>query len=239
MTFAGLWTEADCAGRGVANAKVLCGRIWPHDDDITPDVVNEHLEALSKEHIVLYSIGDKRYYMVLNWEFHQAESYRRGNPKHPEPPPEILHDLNVKNPAPRGIEGKGREGKGIEGNRSVSRKSAETSIPDDFTITPALKEWASMSGFDWLNLNNETQKFLEHHGAKGSTFKSWNLAWQKWIRQAAEWQADKKPKQRQGFVQPRTFEAKQLTYCEECHDYHEPDEPHVDEPSELVRLPGE
>lgn len=82
-TFQGLWIEADDAGRGLADPRILKGAIWPLDDDITPDMVEAHLWELEAEHIVLYEVDGERYFQVLSWEKHQAAAYRRADPKFP------------------------------------------------------------------------------------------------------------------------------------------------------------
>lgn len=86
-TFAGLWTEADDHGRGIADVRLLKGAIWPLDDDISPEMIERFLTQLSRTgHIQLYNVDGERYYEIVNWEKHLAAAYRRGNPVHPEPP---------------------------------------------------------------------------------------------------------------------------------------------------------
>ena len=131
MTFAGLWTEADDAGRGVANSKVLCGALWSLDDDVTAVDVEEHLQALAKEHIQMYEVDGKRYYAILNWENHQAASYRRGEPLYPPPPDDTSSREIVKNPAPIVLE-HGREGNRREQGRDISRDVADDASFDQF-----------------------------------------------------------------------------------------------------------
>ena len=56
LTFQGLWCEADDHGRGIADARLLKGAIWPLDDDITIDDIEDHLEELrATGHIILYN----------------------------------------------------------------------------------------------------------------------------------------------------------------------------------------
>lgn len=87
ITFAGLWCEADDHGRGIADARILKGALWPLEDGITPGDVEDHLEELAKtDHIRLYTIGEERYYEIVEWEKHQAAAYRRGTAVHPAPP---------------------------------------------------------------------------------------------------------------------------------------------------------
>ena len=219
VTFAGLWTEADDAGRGVANARTLWGRLWSQRDEITAETVEEHLQSLSKsEHILLYEVDAKRYFYILNWEDHTAPAFRRGAPHHPAPPNQDFARGDVQESA---VSGKG-SGKGREGNQ---HKNVLTETPEVFPISAALKEWATKSGCDVLDLNKETAKFLDHHASKGSNFKDWDRAWQKWMRQALEWS---QPNRRKN--QPATSatmrQPKAPTPCNECNEFHPPEEQH-------------
>lgn len=86
MTFAGLWTEADDFGNGIADERLLKGAIWPLDDDIEPLHVSAHLRMLAASlHIQLYAVGDETYFHIINFTKHQAAAYRRGEPKFPGP----------------------------------------------------------------------------------------------------------------------------------------------------------
>jgi len=132
--------------------------------------------------VLLALPGDR----VLETELHERFAEARVHGEWFNPVSDLLEYINnaklckvVQNRA--GREGKGREGKGREGAESAS------TAPDQFPITAALKEWATKSGCGHLNLKSETAKFLDHHAAKGSRFVDWNRAWQKWMRQAAEW----------------------------------------------------
>lgn len=66
------------------------------------------------------------------------------------------------------------------------KKKSKTRTPNDFEITPQLKEWVSKNQFEYIDLENETQKFLDHHASKDSEFSDWSRAWQTWIRRAAD-----------------------------------------------------
>lgn len=84
LTFAGMWTEADDHGRGVADARLIKGAIWALDDHITHLHVSAHIDMLAAtEHIILYRVGDETYFQVLNWEPHQSAAFRRGGPQYP------------------------------------------------------------------------------------------------------------------------------------------------------------
>jgi hypothetical protein len=57
---------------------------------------------------------------------------------------------------------------------------------DDYQPSPELLE--TLSGkYEGLNLQVELEKFRDHHVAKGSKFKVWDRAFQRWVGQAWEW----------------------------------------------------
>lgn len=66
-----------------------------------------------------------------------------------------------------------------------------TNTPDGFEITDDLKTWGKERGINLGVLENETEKFLDYHRAKGSTFKDWKAAWRKWMRNHKEWNKPK------------------------------------------------
>lgn len=87
LTFEGLWCEADDHGRGVADPRVLKGSIWPLDDDLGWQDVENHLHELADTgHIVIYEADGERYFEVQRWSDHQSAAYRRGSPVYPLPP---------------------------------------------------------------------------------------------------------------------------------------------------------
>lgn len=86
LTFAGLWTEADDGGRGVADPRIIKGALWALDDDVTPAIVAEWLEMLADTgHIRLYDVDGDQFYEVISFERHQSAAYRRGSAVHPTP----------------------------------------------------------------------------------------------------------------------------------------------------------
>jgi hypothetical protein len=66
-----------------------------------------------------------------------------------------------------------------------SRKRA-TQAPTDFEITDAMRAWAREKA-PGVNLDTETERFLNHSRAKGSAWKDWNAAWRNWMLKAAEY----------------------------------------------------
>jgi uncharacterized protein YdaU (DUF1376 family) len=71
-------------------------------------------------------------------------------------------------------------------DRRKRRASTNQPIPEGFHVSDNLKEWASKAVPN-LNVEIETENFLDHHRAKGSFFKDWDAAWRKWMRNANNW----------------------------------------------------
>ncbi|MFA5913902.1 MAG: hypothetical protein WC830_10145 [Burkholderiales bacterium] len=60
-------------------------------------------------------------------------------------------------------------------------KKLATTCPEVFDVTDAMVTYAINAGLQADRLEFETQQFLDHHRAKGSTFSDWSAAWRKWI----------------------------------------------------------
>ena len=136
LTYLGLWTEADDAGRGVANARTICGALWALDDNVTHCDVEAHLiELETTGHIRLYVVDGKRLFQIERWAEHQAAAYRTGVSKHPDP-----DDGNVKNRGkPRSVVRKRAGGEGSRGERRGEEQEGEgAGIPR--TLTKAAAE---------------------------------------------------------------------------------------------------
>lgn len=64
-----------------------------------------------------------------------------------------------------------------------ARAKNATAVPDSFVVTTELYEWAIASlGLQRGVVDQETDKFLDYHRAKGSTMKDWVAAWRNWMR---------------------------------------------------------
>lgn len=147
LTFAGLWCEADDHGRGIADARLLKGSIWPLDDAVKVANVEGHLTELQNtQHITIYTIGVDNFYEIHSWEKHQAAAYRRGDAIHPEPLPllEIQepHDQTCKemrDARPIVLEGKGLEGIGRE--KACDPKTGRVDVPNSVPIPDDFPEF--------------------------------------------------------------------------------------------------
>lgn len=74
------------------------------------------------------------------------------------------------------------------GVKKTRRSQAATTMPDDFEVTLQMRQWFKDQGLGALGVDGklETAQFLDHHRAKGSKFKRWDLAWQTWMRNAGK-----------------------------------------------------
>jgi hypothetical protein len=83
------------------------------------------------------------------------------------------------------------------------RTSQRTRCPDAFDFSGILKEWASRE-FPSLNVEAETEKFLDHYRANGKSFVNWDAAWKNWMRKAWEWNGQKPRQSGLGLAPPTT-----------------------------------
>jgi hypothetical protein len=83
LTGVGLHFYADDEGRAPANPALLKGQLWPLDDEVTLDVIDEHLVALEDAgYIQLYTAGGRTLLAVAEWP-----ATDRGKPSRLPPPP--------------------------------------------------------------------------------------------------------------------------------------------------------
>ncbi|MFD3520473.1 hypothetical protein [Streptomyces sp. NPDC058653] len=61
-----------------------------------------------------------------------------------------------------------------------------TTVPDDFHLNDTMRRWVA-STFPGLDPDFETQQFISHFRAEGRRKRNWHDAWQKWIRDSAQY----------------------------------------------------
>lgn len=72
LTFIGLWTYVDDEGRGVDDARLIKGEVWPLDDKMTVKKVEAELARLAEAgQIIRYEECGRRYLAVTEWKQHQ------------------------------------------------------------------------------------------------------------------------------------------------------------------------
>jgi hypothetical protein len=89
---------------------------------------------------------------------------------------------------------KERERKNIKERRKDigAKQPSETGtpVPNDFVISTEMKDWASREAPS-LNIEAETEKFIDHYLAKGTVLRDWVAMWRNWMRRATNFQQDK------------------------------------------------
>lgn len=78
-----------------------------------------------------------------------------------------------------------KSNEGLNESKKKERYRA-TSLPPEFALTDEMKAWAKDHCPD-VDLQAETAHFIDHHTAKGSTFKDWTAAWRTWMRRSKSW----------------------------------------------------
>ncbi|GAA2929481.1 hypothetical protein [Streptomyces enissocaesilis] len=97
-------------------------------------------------------------------------------------------------PAPAPYPSPEERGCGGEANQ-IEARAADTAaprpdglhlIPDDFHLNDTMRRWVA-STFPGLDPDFETEQFVSHFRAEGRRKRNWHEAWQKWIRDSAQY----------------------------------------------------
>lgn len=115
LTWIGLWTHCDDAGRCKDHVTLIKSAIWPLDNGVSLGDIEEDLACLASEgRIVRYEAGGQRYLAIVNWGAHQSIN-RPTQSRIPAPP---IDSVNPHGGLTEGSpwEGKGGEGKGKGGD---------------------------------------------------------------------------------------------------------------------------
>lgn len=84
---------------------------------------------------------------------------------------------------------------GARGN-STPRGDGRIPLPDDFSITDAMRRWAKRDGYAVIvDVDYETAQFISHHRSESTRKASWPDEWQKWIRRSAKFVAERNQRQ--------------------------------------------
>ncbi len=71
LLFILMWTLADDAGRLRGNSRVLCGQLFPYDDDAPKNIDSWVDELVAEDCIIRYSSGGAQYIQIVAWLQHQ------------------------------------------------------------------------------------------------------------------------------------------------------------------------
>lgn len=155
LTWVGLWTHSDDAGRCKDNVKLIKAAVWPLDDVSLKDIEIDLNTLADRGLIHRYEVDGKQYIQTVNWRKHQRID--KPSPSHLPPFPEHsgrTPGITQEDPqiAP---EGKGRERKGKE------KTSMSAAAPRD----------------DVERICKHLADLIEKNGSKRPTItKSWHTA---------------------------------------------------------------
>jgi len=72
----------------------------------------------------------------------------------------------------------------IEPNRTqLASRGRSTRVPEDFTVTDDMRQWAQSRGIR-SDVDEETDRFVDHWTSKGETRVDWVASWRNWMRNA-------------------------------------------------------
>jgi hypothetical protein len=188
LLFVGMWTFADDSGVQPAGVKRLKMSIFPGDSWTEDEMVALVQELISVGLIREYVVDSKRYWLIDGWHHQKID---RPNFRYPIedgsiPSRRTLDERSTSTPRANDPvresslrESSLRESKGV-----VTRARG---LPSDFAITDDMLKWAEQKNIRIDAVNSETEKFRNHHEAKGSKFKSWPAAWRNWMTKAIDY----------------------------------------------------
>lgn len=208
LLYVAMWNWADDEGRGTANARELMGFAFPNEDWMTLGGFRQLLGGVRRAFgVKFYTVGGRPYFEIPSWENHQKIDKRSksripasdaGSEYDPDPEPgsdqqecESSESPPESPPSPprvlggvRALElGTGEQGKEpppTPPSAKGGRRRQVSDAPDEFPVTDEMRFWARGKNIT-TDLAFETDKWLAHHRAHGSRFKSWDQAWQKWM----------------------------------------------------------
>jgi hypothetical protein len=73
----------------------------------------------------------------------------------------------------------------------ISRKKSRMAMPDIFPMSDSHRAYAAERGFVGVRAEPLFAAFKNHHGANGSTFANWDLAWNKWVDNEVKFNAQR------------------------------------------------
>lgn len=143
LTFIGLWTTCDDAGRCLANPKLIKAALFPLDDKVTAEAVAKCLDELADAGVIeLYRSGEdgRVWLQVCSWDEHQVINHRSKvkSPEAREEDPSVR--LTGGLPEGSGSTPSGKERKGRE------RKGREESSGEPPRVQEVFDHWRSVMG---------------------------------------------------------------------------------------------
>lgn len=175
LLYIGLWCEADREGRFEWKPTAFKRRYLP-DDSIAIENLCQKLIASGL--VVLY--GDGLAY-IPTFAKHQHINPRESASSLPNPDASsrVIDASSRVSDVQGGREGKGREGK-EDASRSRRTSARKTSLPENFSISERVSQWAREKGF--TRLSEHLDAFKAKVKANGYAYVDWDAAFMEAIR---------------------------------------------------------
>lgn len=201
-----VWHETGASGSDLLVLLALAdsanddGQCWPGVDVLVEKTrmsratVFRRLDALESAGLIERLRRGKRqtnvYRVVVPWADGVTSQIETGVKSQPETHVKSQIETGEVSPV-RPVKSHGRDFQGTVSEPSLKRQGARecaTRIPDDFDVTPAMRQWATSKGFGHLPLDAITEDFFDYWRAKAGPAAvkvDWQRTWQRWIRQEA------------------------------------------------------
>lgn len=183
-----LMSIVDDYGRTEANPQLLRSKCYPlQTDTVRAADISRWMAACQKAGLILgYEVSGKQYLELLNFGQQQ-----RSASKCPQPP---ASDINCLHPlADEHLVVSVSVSEGVVDSADAakpSRKKAKTALPEDFAPNETGRRLCEQAAF---NVEEEAQKFKNHHAAQGTLMADWQAGFRTWIDKAKgfrkPWQA--------------------------------------------------
>jgi hypothetical protein len=197
-TFMRLWTYCDDDGRALDNPRLIKAALYPLLDSMTVEAVEEDIALLTEKGFVIrYESAGREYLFVPSFAKWQRPN-RKVESKYPAPPHGVSSEDAVSTqcdapPVVVVVDGdvEGVVVVGATGASARTPKGKKSAAPKDFRVTAEMRAWASENGADSIDLDRETQQFLDDREAKGVQYVNWTRGWQTWIRNQVKWDGER------------------------------------------------
>lgn len=191
LLFQGLWCIADREGRLEDRPKRIKAEVLPYDT-CNVDALLDDLARLG--FIVRYAVAEQRYIQVTNFGKHQTPHIKEAASTIPAPdkhgastvrhtPQESASTPSYLDPDPVVGSSSGNldtDRPPLPPKGGGKRTKAKTTIPDDFAITDEMRAWADEKA-PGVDIDVETERFLDRNRREGSTYADWPAAWRYWM----------------------------------------------------------
>lgn len=186
LLFVGLWCEADRRGILEDRPKTLKVKVLPGD---TCDVEALLAELEAHGFIKRYEASGIHCIRIENFEKHQnphrdekastlpipcqhSANTIQAPEQHPTNPADSLLPITDSLSTDSGLP--------IERATAPKAKRA-TPLPEDFSVTDDMTNWALAKKFTFAQIEEETERFQNHAIATGRTQVDWTRAWMNWL----------------------------------------------------------